>query len=67
MQEDDLPQVLVALFIEIPTPFIDDFFEYFEALDYPKKKIDLFIHNKVRQKFDLLMLLSTYLRQLYIP
>ncbi|XP_033642111.1 procollagen-lysine,2-oxoglutarate 5-dioxygenase 1-like [Asterias rubens] len=48
VMEDDLPQVLVALFIEIPTPFIDDFFEYFEALDYPKKKIDLFIHNKER-------------------
>ena len=39
------PEVLIAIFIEQPTPFIEEFFEKIIALDYPKEKIDIFIHN----------------------
>ena len=39
------PEVVLAIFIEQETPFIEEFFEKIIALDYPKDKIDLFIHN----------------------
>ncbi|XP_022085486.1 procollagen-lysine,2-oxoglutarate 5-dioxygenase 2-like [Acanthaster planci] len=50
--EEDFPPVLMALFIEVPTPFLDDFFAQIEALDYPKKKIDLFLHNQPKHRLD---------------
>lgn len=45
--EDALPSVTLALFIEVATPFLEEFFETIVALDYPHKRIDLFIHNAV--------------------
>ncbi|XP_071946105.1 procollagen-lysine,2-oxoglutarate 5-dioxygenase 1-like isoform X2 [Antedon mediterranea] len=45
VEDEDLPKVLVAIFIEQPTPFLNQFFENILNLDYPKSKIDLFIHN----------------------
>jgi len=41
----ELPHVVIAVFIEKPTPFLEEFFNKIAALDYPKDKIDLFIHN----------------------
>ncbi|KAK7471384.1 hypothetical protein BaRGS_00035990, partial [Batillaria attramentaria] len=43
---DDFPTILMGLFVEQPTPFIRDFFQRITALNYPKSKIDLFVHNK---------------------
>lgn len=37
----------MALFIEKPVPFLEEFFDLILALDYPKQKLDLFIHNAV--------------------
>lgn len=37
--------IFIALFIERPTPFLEQFFEKIRALDYPKEKIHIFIHN----------------------
>ncbi|XP_070560691.1 procollagen-lysine,2-oxoglutarate 5-dioxygenase 1-like [Ptychodera flava] len=42
---DNYPDVLMAIFVEQPTPFIKEFFKTIADLSYPKKKIDIFIHN----------------------
>ena len=39
------PEIVLAIFIEQNTPFLEEFFEKIAALNYPKDKIDLFIHN----------------------
>lgn len=41
----ELPNVLVGVFIEQPTPFLPEFFHRLLTLDYPKDKLRLFIHN----------------------
>ena len=46
-QEDDYPSVLLAIFIEHPTPFIKEFFQHLILLKYPKVKVDLYIHYAV--------------------
>ncbi|KAJ8021793.1 Procollagen-lysine,2-oxoglutarate 5-dioxygenase 1 [Holothuria leucospilota] len=47
IQEKDYPTVMIALFIEQNSPFIDDYFNSIEDLEYPKDKIHLFIHVNV--------------------
>lgn len=47
LQENDLPQIFVAVFIEKPVPFLEDMLEKVAELDYPKQKLDLFVHNQV--------------------
>lgn len=42
-----MPSVLIGLFVEEPTPFIDDFFATVRKLNYPKEKLHLFVHNQV--------------------
>ncbi|XP_069831497.1 procollagen-lysine,2-oxoglutarate 5-dioxygenase 2 isoform X2 [Dendropsophus ebraccatus] len=42
---EDYPRVTVGVFIEQPTPFLPEFFNRLLALDYPKEKLSLFIHN----------------------
>lgn len=46
--EAALPSVTLALFVEKATPFLKEFFETIVALDYPHKRIDLFVHNAVK-------------------
>ena len=43
----EIPLVMVAIFIEKPTPFIEEFFDKIANLEYDKEKIALFIHNNV--------------------
>ena len=38
---------MVAIFIQKPTPFIEEFFDKIANLEYDKEKIALFIHNNV--------------------
>ncbi|KAK6177441.1 hypothetical protein SNE40_015540 [Patella caerulea] len=45
VREDDYPTVFLGVFVESPTAFLREFFEDLAALDYPKSKIDLFLHN----------------------
>ncbi|KAK3796261.1 hypothetical protein RRG08_041577 [Elysia crispata] len=45
LKEADYPTVLVASFIEYPTPFIREFFERLVNLKYPKSKMQIYIHN----------------------
>ncbi|CAB0034687.1 unnamed protein product [Trichogramma brassicae] len=44
---DSFPTILVALFIEKPTPFLEEFFEKISKQKYPKEKLHLLVHNKV--------------------
>lgn len=43
----DFPVVLLSLFVEYPTPFLEEQLEKVAKIDYPKKKLHLFIHNAV--------------------
>lgn len=45
LPDNKLPKILMAIFINVPTPFLDEFFQKIRALKYPKTKIDIFIHN----------------------
>jgi len=44
---DNYPRVFLAVFIEFPTAFIEDFFQNVAALDYPKNRMDVLIHYAV--------------------
>lgn len=46
MQVDS--RLLLAIFIEKPTPFLDEFFEHVAALRYDKNRTHLFVHCAVR-------------------
>ena len=43
----EVPKVLVAIFIEQPTPFMEEFWSKLNAQTFPKDSIDVFIHNSV--------------------
>lgn len=43
----ELPTVLMGIFIEQPTPFLEEQLENVYKIDYPKNKMHLFIHNAV--------------------
>ncbi|XP_062377217.1 procollagen-lysine,2-oxoglutarate 5-dioxygenase 2 isoform X1 [Sardina pilchardus] len=44
-QANEFPSVTVGIFIEQPTPFLTEFFQRLLDLDYPKDKLNIFIHN----------------------
>lgn len=39
------PQLFVAIFIAKPIPFVEEFFELFKKLDYPKSRTNVLIYN----------------------
>ncbi|XP_012056957.1 PREDICTED: procollagen-lysine,2-oxoglutarate 5-dioxygenase 1 [Atta cephalotes] len=41
------PVILIAIFIERPTPFLEEFFRTIYRQYYPKSKLHLFVHNNV--------------------
>ena len=43
----ELPKVLIAIFLQKPTPFMEEFWQKIVGLAYDKASIDLFIHNNV--------------------
>ncbi|KAM4714261.1 multifunctional procollagen lysine hydroxylase and glycosyltransferase LH3 [Anableps anableps] len=45
--DEEMPLVFVAVFIEHPTAFMEEFLERLSTLNYPKTRIRLFIHNNV--------------------
>ncbi|XP_055550648.1 procollagen-lysine,2-oxoglutarate 5-dioxygenase [Wyeomyia smithii] len=47
LDEDNLPTVMLALFIEKATPFLAEWFVKIAQLNYPMSKMHLFIHNNV--------------------
>lgn len=53
-QENTIPEdqhydftVLIALFIEVPSPFLEEFFDKILALNYPEDKIHLLVQSSV--------------------
>lgn len=46
-QSSEYPVVLIAIFVEKPMPFLEEMLKKVTNLDYPKDKIDLFVHNQV--------------------
>lgn len=38
---------MIGVFIEQPTPFLPEFFQRLLALDYPKDKLRIYVHNNV--------------------
>lgn len=57
----DYPKVVIAIFINKPTPFFKEFLEKVFRQNYPKKKIFLFVHNAVQyHRIELEALLSQY-------
>jgi hypothetical protein len=47
LQPKGYPVVLVAVFIEQPTPFLEEFLEKLYNIEYPREKLHLFVHNSV--------------------
>lgn len=45
LQENDLPIISLAIIITTPVPFFDIFLEKISQVNYPKKKIHLFIYS----------------------
>uniref|UniRef100_A0A8C1M421 Procollagen-lysine, 2-oxoglutarate 5-dioxygenase 3 n=1 Tax=Cyprinus carpio TaxID=7962 RepID=A0A8C1M421_CYPCA len=43
----EMPLVHIAVFIEQPTPFLEEFLERLATLSYPHTRLRLFIHNNV--------------------
>ena len=48
LQLMDWPMVYIALFIEYPTPFLQEYFEKIMKITYPKQRLGILIHNHVR-------------------
>ena len=46
-ERDNWPTVLLAVFIERPSPFLTEMLERVALLDYPKDKMTLLVHNAV--------------------
>ncbi|GAB6033651.1 hypothetical protein CHUAL_013714 [Chamberlinius hualienensis] len=48
LNEDQYPTVVMGIFLEKPTPFLEEFLQRVGALVYPKNKIDLYIHVNLK-------------------
>ncbi|CAN7987400.1 unnamed protein product [Ixodes pacificus] len=46
-EPSELPRVLIGIFIEHPTPFLWEALSKVYNLNYPRERIDLFVHNAV--------------------
>jgi hypothetical protein len=49
LKEEDYPSIVLGVFVEHPTPFLREALQKIAALDYPKQKIDFFIHSSVSE------------------
>ncbi|XP_036403801.1 multifunctional procollagen lysine hydroxylase and glycosyltransferase LH3 [Megalops cyprinoides] len=45
--DEEMPIILIAVFIEQPTPFLEEFLERLTTFNYPLSRLRLFIHNNV--------------------
>lgn len=51
LQPTKYPKVLLGVFIEKPTPFLEEFFGRLLDMNYPKSKIDLYVHAHLKASF----------------
>nr|XP_023029790.1 procollagen-lysine,2-oxoglutarate 5-dioxygenase 1 [Leptinotarsa decemlineata] len=49
----ELPVVLLSVFIEQNTPFLEEALQKVYSLDYPRKRMHLFVHNAMKYHSDL--------------
>uniref|UniRef100_A0A6P7FY86 procollagen-lysine 5-dioxygenase n=1 Tax=Diabrotica virgifera virgifera TaxID=50390 RepID=A0A6P7FY86_DIAVI len=49
----DFPSVLISVFIEQSTPFLEEMLQKVYFLDYPKERLHIFIHNSVKYHVDI--------------
>ena len=47
VKEENMPIVVIGIFVEKATPFLQEFFEKITFLKYPKKRIHIYLHNNV--------------------
>ncbi|XP_013147988.1 PREDICTED: procollagen-lysine,2-oxoglutarate 5-dioxygenase 3 isoform X2 [Papilio polytes] len=47
LDNDNLPRVMVAVFVEVATPFLEELLNSVVELDYPKNKIHLLVRNNI--------------------
>ncbi|CAH2034418.1 unnamed protein product, partial [Iphiclides podalirius] len=47
LEDEHLPKVMLAVFIEQSTPFLEDFLKQLLDIDYPKNKLQLLLRNNV--------------------
>ena len=47
LKRAEWPDVTIGIFIEVPTPFLREFFDKVKNQNYPKEKITILIHNAV--------------------
>ncbi|XP_063546470.1 procollagen-lysine,2-oxoglutarate 5-dioxygenase [Cydia strobilella] len=47
IKEETLPSVMLAVFIEQPTPFLEEFLKQLIDINYPKEKLHLLLRNNV--------------------
>jgi hypothetical protein len=45
----EVPYVILAVYIEVPTPFLQDVLEQIYQIDYPKSRLHLWVHNSVSE------------------
>ncbi len=50
LEKKTWPTVVLAVFVERPSPFLSEVLERVTQLDYPKSRMSLFVHNAVSQK-----------------
>ncbi|CAF0971601.1 unnamed protein product [Didymodactylos carnosus] len=60
------PIVYMAIFIEYPTPFLQEYFDKITKINYPKQRIGLFVHNQVDYHQKLLEQLLSKFKQEYM-
>ncbi|CAK9826971.1 Procollagen-lysine,2-oxoglutarate 5-dioxygenase [Anthophora retusa] len=51
-EPDIFPVILIAIFIEQPTPFLNEFFMTIYRQSYPDSRLHLFIHNNIEYHQD---------------
>lgn len=47
LSEEEYPRVMIAVFIVKATPFLEEMLDKIVNLNYPKNRIDLFVHNQM--------------------
>ncbi|XP_065890030.1 multifunctional procollagen lysine hydroxylase and glycosyltransferase LH3-like isoform X2 [Dysidea avara] len=46
-EDSQLPELLLAIFVERPTPFLEEFLQKISALNYPTNKMSLWVHCQI--------------------
>lgn len=56
-ENEKMPFVILAVYVEVPTPFLQDVLERIYQINYPKNRLHLWVHNGVSATILLMTLL----------